>query len=82
MSPVKELKTPARKCTIPKCEATKISARGLCVDCYLAARYQIKSGKTTWEQLESLGLVAPKRRVKRNAFYDAFDAATQRALKR
>lgn len=38
------------------------SSRGLCSSCYQSAAGVVKSGKVTWEQLETLGLAnAPTR---------------------
>jgi hypothetical protein len=68
---------PEQKCVIQQCAETKITARGLCLDCYLAALYQVRVRKATWEQLESLGLAKPKRQVKHSAFCYAFEAATK-----
>jgi hypothetical protein len=67
--------TQERKCIVPQCPATKIMARGLCSECYPAALHQVLINKTTWEQLESLGLANPKH-SKRSVFYSAFTAAT------
>lgn len=42
------------KCLNPKCER-KQYARGLCQSCYGLARHIVKSGKTSWEELEKNG---------------------------
>ena len=48
-------------CLIPGC-GREAKIRGLCGRCCTAARAQIKKGKTTWADLERLGLAtAPKK---------------------
>jgi len=58
MEPTKEV-----LCIVPSCGRplhTPIrGARGLCYKCYAAANFQIKRGKTTWAELERLGLALP-----------------------
>ena len=45
-------------CLIEGCEC-KSKSRGLCGNCYQAARNKVKSGVVTWEQLENIGLAKP-----------------------
>ena len=44
-------------CLVPGC-GREAKIRGLCGRCCTAARAQIKKGKTTWADLERLGLAA------------------------
>jgi len=43
-------------CLVKQCAAVGIVSRGLCQKCYYAARYLIREGKTSWEELQKLGL--------------------------
>ena len=45
-----------QKCIVKRCTAIGIVSRGLCPKCYYAARYLIREGKTSWEELQKLGL--------------------------
>jgi hypothetical protein len=47
-------------CLVPGC-GREAKIRGLCGRCATAARAQIKKGKTTWADLEKLGLATPPR---------------------
>lgn len=48
-------------CILAGCDEQK-HCRGLCKNDYIGASRLIKSGKTSWEEMESLGLSqAPKR---------------------
>lgn len=50
----------AKQCLRPGC--TKYSdARGLCKGCYVYARNEVISGRRTWEELERLGKVLPRK---------------------
>ena len=42
-------------CLTPTCSRPS-RTRGLCISCYVAASRLIKSGETTWSELESLGM--------------------------
>ena len=55
-----EVKIEAAKaiCLVPGC-GRESKIRGLCGRCGTSARGQIRKGKTTWQQLESLGLAKP-----------------------
>jgi hypothetical protein len=45
-------------------------SRGLCITCYQSAVREVKSGNTTWEELEREGLANPSKKPrKENAFY-------------
>lgn len=46
------------KCVIPDCNRES-ACRGLCWPCYQAALRYIKTGKATWESLETLGYALP-----------------------
>ena len=48
-------------CLVPGC-GREAKIRGLCGRCCTAARAQIKKGKTTWADLEKLGLAAPPKK--------------------
>jgi hypothetical protein len=62
-----------QRCLITNCVRFPFS-RGLCSACYTAARVAVKSGKTTWLDLETRGLakVKAKRGRKHGAFVRAF----------
>ena len=49
-------------CLVPGC-GREAKIRGLCGRCCTAARAQIKKGKTTWADLERLGLAAPAKKA-------------------
>ena len=51
-------KAEVKVCLVPGC-GREAKIRGLCGRCCTAARAQIKKGKTTWADLERLGLAAP-----------------------
>jgi hypothetical protein len=54
-------KAEVKVCLVPGC-GREAKIRGLCGRCCTAARAQIKKGKTTWGDLERLGLAAaPKK---------------------
>lgn len=68
-------------CVAPHCGKQLVQGkqgRGLCDTCYQEARRMIRLDKTTWAELESLGLaVPPKRRLgsKKSKFELAVDQA-------
>lgn len=45
-----------QKCIVKRCTVVGIVGRGLCQKCYYAARHLIREGKTSWEELQKLGL--------------------------
>lgn len=45
-------------CLIPNCK-NRARTRGLCMRCYGVANYRVKTDKTSWEELEDLGLAKP-----------------------
>ena len=48
-------------CTTEGCYTVRYSdGRGLCMNCYSKAKKMVEAKKTTWEELESMGLVEPK----------------------
>lgn len=52
-------KTDVAKCLIAGCDRP-VRARGLCSRCDSAARFAIKTSKTTEEELLRLGLILPR----------------------
>ena len=61
-APVTEnAKGEAKVCLVPGC-GREAKIRGLCGRCCTAARAQIKKGKTTWADLERLGLATPPKK--------------------
>jgi len=60
----------------------RVAARCLCNDCYSTARYLIRSGKTSWDQLEAFGLAGPKRNVNASPLMRAFARITARKADR
>lgn len=50
--------TPPTRCLTTGCPR-KVSCRGLCQDCYAHYHRLVKRGQTSWERLESKGLVLP-----------------------
>jgi hypothetical protein len=65
-------------CLTPGC-GREAHIRGLCNRCATGARKAIKDGKTTWEQLEAMGLAKPP---KHNVIggKGVFAAALEKAL--
>lgn len=60
------------KCLTPKCTRTPTeNLKGLCMNCYSKAKQAVELGKTSWAELERLGLAANKK--------DPFDAALEQA---
>jgi len=53
----------AARCLIEGCERDA-KTRGLCKSCYQTACKAVKADKTTWEELESMGLVLKAKRLK------------------
>lgn len=62
------------KCLIEGCER-KSKSRGLCVNCYTAAKNVVKAGKPTWGDLERRGLALPSKGGSVNAFTKALAAS-------
>lgn len=54
--------SPKAVCVVPGC-GREAKIRGLCGRCNTAARAQIKKGKTTWADLEQLGLAIPPKKA-------------------
>jgi hypothetical protein len=42
-----------------ECKARLAASRGLCQRCYSLAYQRVRSGKTTWPELEASGLALP-----------------------
>jgi len=65
-----------KKCLVKSCER-KAYCRGLCRSCYQTALKAVSNGKTTWEELEAMGLSLPPKNVvsatQRNPFRVAFE---------
>jgi hypothetical protein len=54
-------KTPSKTtCLIRGCQ-NPVQGRGLCKACHSSAAHLIRTGTTTWEELEELGLAIGKR---------------------
>ena len=70
-------KAEVKVCLVPGC-GREAKIRGLCGRCCTAARAQIKKGKTTWADLERLGLAAPP---KKTAFGGGEPGVFAKALK-
>jgi len=49
-----------QRCLVRQCEG-KAAVRGVCIRCYRSAERAVQKKKTTWEELEALGLVLPAR---------------------
>lgn len=68
-----------KQCMVKACNGIPI-VRGLCHQCYTRASRLVSMGKTTWPELERLGLArAPRSRAKKAAFDVAFEAARESA---
>jgi hypothetical protein len=62
-----------KTCLIDGCDR-EAKQRGLCVPCYHAAQRLVRLGMTTWEELESLRLAAPRVRCgRRSKVLDAIE---------
>ncbi len=78
-----------KKCLTPGCKGIfgakgvgkgKSGGRGLCRGCHLAASSLVRRGKTTWEEMEQLGLAIPKTRSRvEEALYRKRKIAEQKA---
>lgn len=73
-------KTKETKCLVPGCQNPVGMTRGVCQSCYTNARRLIFEGKASWEDLERMGLVAPRKttRGSRCSMMLAFEAAMDR----
>ena len=61
--------TNAKKCLRPGCDMPAVS-RGLCTNCYAAAKYYVNVNKTSWAKLVSTGKAKPGRNpAKRESKY-------------
>lgn len=68
------------KCIIPNCDShVGRLSRGLCRRCYHNAIYAIKNNKTTWQNLEELGLALPCKKIKPS--HSLFGVALESAMK-
>lgn len=54
--------------------------RGVCGACYIAALRAIAAGKTSWEELEDTGVVAPRSPGRKSAFAEAAEKKLGRSL--
>jgi hypothetical protein len=54
-------------------------ARGLCMKCYMAAHFRVKSGETSWSQLEALGMCKTAYASPRGPFATQFQRLTETA---
>lgn len=66
-------------CVTKNCTRPSVS-RGLCQTCQMAAKRLIREGKTTWEQLEEMGLINPKKQGREGLFKNAFESASGMAV--
>lgn len=53
------------KCLFPSCTKQSVT-RGLCKTHYMYALRLVKSGKTTWEELEQSNRCKPPKRINHN----------------
>lgn len=67
---------PELRCLIPTCDSGGKLRRGLCLACYTSAGGRVRAKKTTWEELERLGLA-----VKAKAKPSAFSVELQKRLR-
>ena len=76
-----EVKVEATKvlCLVPGC-GREGKIRGLCGRCCTSARMQIKKGRTSWEQLEKLGLAKPAKAGAFGGEKAVFVSALEKAL--
>ena len=52
---------PGQVCMTEGCTVVRYSnGRGLCMSCYSKAKKIVEAKKTTWEELESMGMVESK----------------------
>lgn len=51
---------PSEACMTPNCK-NLAKTRGVCVSCITTMSRMIRTGGTTWNELLSLGLIAPKK---------------------
>ena len=72
-------KAEVKVCLVPGC-GREAKVRGLCGRCSTAARAQIKKGKTTWADLERLGLAAPPKKSAFGGEAGVFAKALQNAI--
>ncbi len=57
-------------CLTPDCKSkTAADCKGLCMRCYSTAKKMVEAGRTTWGQLEQLGLIE----MGKDAFTKAFE---------
>ncbi len=68
-------------CLTPGCGG-KIRSRGLCQNCYSAARLRVNSEVSTWEDLENSGLALPSKKKGSVESSAAFEAAFKAAQER
>ena len=66
-------------CLFPDCETDQILHRGLCKRHYHGYFYSIKTGKTTWDELVSLGLAAKSNYGTKSLYAETIAAARAKA---
>lgn len=70
-------------CMVRGCPNQGVAGRGLCSQCYHAARYLIRTQQATWQSLESLGLAKPRRYdINENKLVSAFRKAVEKKRQR
>lgn len=62
------------KCVVPGCDRTANNSRKCCNSCYTTARELVRSGVTTWEELEENHIVAAAHGTPRNPVKIALEA--------
>lgn len=62
------------KCIVPGCDRTANNSRKCCNSCYTTARDLVRSGVTTWEELEEHHIVAAAHETPRNPVKVALEA--------
>lgn len=72
----KSIKKPTieTKCIVPGCDRTANNSRKCCSSCYTTARDLVRSGVTTWEELEENHIVAAAHETPRNPVKIALEA--------
>jgi hypothetical protein len=66
-----------RKCIVPGCDAEASKTRGVCQNCYAAAKRLVDRGLSTWEELEFYNLILPPhtKRIEDRPLFIALEAA-------
>lgn len=73
-------KKPKIRCRTASCHRFAVNSKNLCASCYQNARSLVLDKKTTWQELEELGLCSPKAK-KVTPFLAAFAKAKEAKAK-